>query len=74
MPGIALTFEARVSVRDLNDDIVSIINKWSNDENDEYLFGIQRDGRLILCWQTAGGRAQAVSSGSCRSTAPRTLR
>mgnify|MGYP000464549129 CR=1 FL=1 len=62
VPGIALTFEARVAVRDLNDDIVSIINKWSNDENDEYLFGIQRDGRLILCWQTTGGRSQAVSS------------
>lgn len=61
VPGIALTFEARVHLVDLQDDIASLLNKWGDDANDEYLFGIQRDGRLTLLWQDAGGRHRAIS-------------
>jgi len=54
-PGTAATFSAWVNVVAANADISSVINKWSQTADDEYLFGLDPSNRLTFAWQTTGG-------------------
>jgi Concanavalin A-like lectin/glucanases superfamily/Abnormal spindle-like microcephaly-assoc'd, ASPM-SPD-2-Hydin/Immunoglobulin domain len=54
-PGTAATFSAWVNVAGTNGDISSVINKWSQTIDDEYLFGLDANNRLTFAWQTTGG-------------------
>src|ERR1700694_2405256 len=54
-PGPAATFSAWVNVLAANADISSVINKWSQTIDDEYLFGLDSSNRLTFTWQTTGG-------------------
>src|SRR5882762_1724685 len=54
-PGTAATFSAWVNVLAANADISSVINKWSQTIDDEYLFGLDSSNRLTFAWQTTGG-------------------
>ena len=54
-PGTAATFSAWVNVLAANADISSVINKWSQTIDDEYLFGLDSSNRLTFTWQTTGG-------------------
>jgi hypothetical protein len=54
-PGTAATFSAWVNVLAANGDISSVINKWSQTIDDEYLFGLNSSNHLTFAWQTTGG-------------------
>src|SRR5467141_1787422 len=54
-PGTAATFSAWVNVLAANANISSVINKWSQTSDDEYLFGLDSSNRLTFAWQTTGG-------------------
>jgi hypothetical protein len=54
-PGTAATFSAWVNLAAANNNISSVINKWSQTTDDEYLFGLDSSNRLIFAWQTTGG-------------------
>ena len=54
-PGTAATFSAWVYVLAANADISSVINKWSQTTDDEYLFGLNSSNHLTFAWQTTGG-------------------
>jgi len=54
-PGTAATFSAWVYMLAANADISSVINKWSQTIDDEYLFGLDSSNRLNFSWQTTGG-------------------
>src|SRR5882672_2189475 len=54
-PGTAATFSAWVNVLAANADISSVINKWSQTIDDEYLFGLDSSNHLTFAWQTTGG-------------------
>ncbi len=54
-PGTAATFSAWVNVLGTNTNISSVINKWSQTADDEYLFGLDPSNRLTFAWQTTGG-------------------
>ncbi|PYT94320.1 MAG: hypothetical protein DMG36_05070, partial [Acidobacteria bacterium] len=54
-PGTAATFSAWVNLLGANSDISSVINKWSQTADDEYLFGLDSGNRLTFAWQTTGG-------------------
>ncbi len=54
-PGTVATFSAWVNVLAANADISSVINKWSQTIDDEYLFGLDSSNRLTFAWQTTGG-------------------
>src|SRR5258706_10439704 len=54
-PGTAATFSAWVKVVGANSNISSIINKWSQTIDDEYLFGLDSGNHLTFAWQTTGG-------------------
>src|SRR6266705_1413999 len=56
-PGTAATFSAWVYMLAANSDISSVINKWSQTIDDEYLFGLNSSSRLTFAWQTTGGNA-----------------
>src|SRR5882672_8547583 len=54
-PGTAATFSAWVNVLAANANISSVVNKWSQTIDDEYLFGLDSSNRLTFAWQTTGG-------------------
>src|SRR6266516_8126043 len=54
-PGTAATFEAWVYLSATPAELVSVLNKWSQSADDEYLFGINPGGTLLFSWQTTGG-------------------
>src|SRR5882762_4448388 len=54
-PGTTATFSAWVNMVAANADISSVIGKWSQTIDDEYLFGLDSSNRLIFAWQTTGG-------------------
>jgi len=54
-PGTAATFSAWVKVIGANANISSVINKWSQTIDDEYLFGLDSGNHLAFAWQTTGG-------------------
>jgi len=54
-PGTAATFSAWVNVLGTNTNTSSVINKWSQTADDEYLFGLDPSNRLTFAWQTTGG-------------------
>jgi len=54
-PGTAATFSAWVNVLGTNTNISSVINRWSQTADDEYLFGLDPSNRLTFAWQTTGG-------------------
>src|SRR5258705_315260 len=53
-PGTTATFSAWVNMVAANADISSVIDKWSQTIDDEYLFGLDSSHRLPLAWQTTG--------------------
>jgi len=54
-PGTTATFSAWVNMVSTNADISSVIGKWSQTIDDEYLFGLDSSNRLTFAWQTTGG-------------------
>ncbi|MFA6003656.1 MAG: fibronectin type III domain-containing protein, partial [Elusimicrobiota bacterium] len=50
-----LTLSAYVSLVSASTDMATVANKWAQDTNDEYLFGIDSSRRLSFGWQTTGG-------------------
>jgi Domain of unknown function (DUF4082)/Concanavalin A-like lectin/glucanases superfamily/Domain of unknown function (DUF4091)/Abnormal spindle-like microcephaly-assoc'd, ASPM-SPD-2-Hydin len=56
-PATAATFSAWINLAAANSNISSIINKWSQTADDEYLFGLDSTNRLLFAWQTTGGNA-----------------
>src|SRR6266404_4103686 len=54
-PGTTATFSAWVNMVAANADISSVVNKWSQTIDDEYLFGLDSSNRLTFAWQTTGG-------------------
>ena len=53
-PGTSATFEAWVYLTSPPDGLSSIINKWSQSADDEYLFGVALNRRLHFAWKTTG--------------------
>jgi len=53
-PGTSATFEAWVYLTSPPDGLTSIINKWNQSADDEYLFGVALNRRLHFAWKTTG--------------------
>lgn len=56
-PGVALTIESFLHAEVIVEDFTSIVNKWTQSEDSEYLFGLMPDGRLAFAWHTTGSNA-----------------
>ncbi len=56
-PGTAATFSAWVYLTGTPGEVASIVNKWNQSGEDEYLFGLATDRSPIFAWQTGGGAA-----------------
>ena len=54
-PGTTATFSAWVKVSAANSEISSVINKWNQTADDEYLFGLDSGNHLTFAWLTTGG-------------------
>src|SRR5207244_12667588 len=54
-PGTGATFEAWVLLNSAPTELASVVNKWSQTIDDEYLFGINPNQTLFFAWQTTGG-------------------
>ena len=70
-PGVNATFEAWVLLPSAPTELASIVNKWNQTINDEYLVGITPGRTLFFAWHTTGGNTwpttsfnQAVSGGT----------
>jgi hypothetical protein len=61
-PGTAATFEAWVYLTSPPDGLVSVINKWSQSADDEYLFGLTSNRSLHFAWRTTGPGAWGSTS------------
>ncbi len=61
-PGTASTFEAWVYLTSPPGGLASIINKWSQSVDDEYLFGLSSNRRLYFAWKTTGAAAWGTPS------------
>jgi len=61
-PGSAATFEAWVYLTSPPGGLVSVINKWSQSVDDEYLFGLTSNRRLHFAWKTTGAGAWGTTS------------
>ena len=61
-PGTTATFSAWVKVTAANSDISSVLNKWSQTADDEYLFGLDSANHLTFAWQTTGGNSWGLPS------------
>jgi hypothetical protein len=61
-PGTASTFEAWVYLTNPPGGRASIINKWSQSVDDEYLFGLSPNRRLYFAWKTTGAAAWGTPS------------
>jgi hypothetical protein len=53
-PGSSATFEAWVYLTSPPDGLVSVINKWNQSADDEFLFGVAQSRRLHFAWKTTG--------------------
>ncbi len=53
-PGTSATFQAWVYLTNPPDGLVSIVNKWSQSVDDEFLFGVAANRRLHFAWKTTG--------------------
>jgi hypothetical protein len=56
-PGAQATFEAWVSLSAAPTETATVLNKWSQTIDDEYLLGVAPDLTLFFAWQTTGGGA-----------------
>jgi len=70
-PGVNATFEAWVLLPSAPTELASILNKWNQTVDDEYLVGINPGRTLFFAWHTTGGNTwpsasfnQAVSTGT----------
>jgi len=70
-PGVNATFEAWVLLPSAPIELTSIVNKWNQTVDDEYIFGITPGRTLLFAWHTTGGNSwpstsfnQAVSTGT----------
>lgn len=61
-PSMALTIESWVRLDAITEDFTSIVNKWAQSADDEYLFGLMTDGRLVFAWHTQGDGAWGTPS------------
>ncbi|MFA6004252.1 MAG: Ig-like domain-containing protein, partial [Elusimicrobiota bacterium] len=57
-----LTLSADVSLAAASAGMATVVNKWAQDGNDEYLFAIDSNRRLTFGWQTTGGYNWATPS------------
>jgi hypothetical protein len=61
-PGTSATFEAWVYLTRPPDGLVSIINKWSQSADDEFLFGVALNRRPHFAWKTTGATSWGNTS------------
>jgi hypothetical protein len=54
-PGTSATFSAWVYLTSAPTEMASILNKWSQSADDEFLFGITPNRNPYFAWQTTGG-------------------
>jgi virginiamycin B lyase len=59
---VAMTIESWVRVDAITEDFTSIVNKWTQSLDCEYLFGLMPDGRLSFAWHTQGGDTYNTAS------------
>lgn len=59
---VAMTLESWIRVDAITEDFTSIVNKWTQSLDSEYLFGLMPDGRLSFAWHTQGGDTYSTSS------------
>jgi fibronectin type 3 domain-containing protein len=60
--GTEATFEAWVVLTAAPTELASVINKWSQTTDDEYLFGINPARTALFGWHTTGGDSWGTSS------------
>jgi Concanavalin A-like lectin/glucanases superfamily/Fibronectin type III domain len=61
-PQTDATFEAWVLLTATPSETASVINKWSQTADDEYLFGVTPGRTVYLAWQTTGGATWGTGS------------
>jgi len=61
-PGVTATFEAWVFMTSAPTDLGSILNKWSQSAEDEYLFGVLPDRRVYFTWKTTAATGWGTPS------------
>ncbi len=54
-PGASATFSAWVYLTSAPTELASIVNKWSQSAEDEFLFGVLPNRTPYFAWQTTGG-------------------
>ncbi|MFH1540438.1 MAG: DUF2341 domain-containing protein [Elusimicrobiota bacterium] len=60
--GTAATFTSWVNITTISENYSSIINKWNQAVDDEYIFGVNTNNTLVLAWHTNGGGNWGSSS------------
>jgi hypothetical protein len=53
-PGVSATFEAWVFLTGSPGEVASILNKWSQMSQGEYLFALDQNRRVFFAWKTTG--------------------
>jgi hypothetical protein len=53
-PGTTATFAGWVYLTGAPSEVASIVNKWSQSNEDEYVFALGGDRRLLFAWHTTG--------------------
>jgi putative lipoic acid-binding regulatory protein len=61
-PGVTATFEAWVYLTGAPSGLVSILNKWSQTAEDEYLIGLLANRRVFFTWKTTGASTWGTPS------------
>jgi putative lipoic acid-binding regulatory protein len=61
-PGTTATFEAWVYLTSAPGGLVSILNKWSQTAEDEYLLGLLANRRVFFTWKTTGASTWGTPS------------
>ena len=61
-PGTTATFEAWVYLTGTPSGLVSILNKWSQTAEDEYLLGLLANRRVFFTWKTTGASTWGTPS------------
>lgn len=61
-PGTEATFSAWIFLNSAPTETASVLNKWSQTVEDEYLFGVTPSRQLYVAWQTSGAGAWGTPS------------
>src|SRR5439155_23176401 len=61
-PGTEATFSAWIFLNSAPTETASVLNRWSQTVEDEYLFGVTPSRQLYVAWQTSGAGAWGTPS------------